>query len=464
MGLSNLFDKTGKKSGQSRHLVEKKNPNLPDKPGKDEKKSLTDVQRRQNELEKRQNPVYNEAYVPYRDPVETEENVVKNRHYERVSKFYRIAKWCALAVFFVYAAAMLLIFRDEITIENFRYLMRNVDFGMDTAVVLENDIIYSASEQNRFTDFRDYLALYNGKQLLVYDTGGKVALSEELNYASPAAAASKKYLLMYDKSSGAYSVYSYFTKEMSETLEYPITHASMSDSGVYAIATRSRDYSGVVYIYNSGFDLINRIMKNKSISAMDLNDDGSELLVCSYYIDDLGRNMTELTILPTRSNESKLNLSLEDTAVYSCSYLEGGGFVLVCAEGLRFYNSDGNLINRFAYNGMNVIKYMIGDSGAAVIYLREYDDSACFVEQFDAKGNSLFKNEASSDIKDAILSKDSVYLLYGDKLVITNSKGSSQISVAASPEPVKVICTEKDIFVCTTTSAIILKSEDSSSK
>lgn len=452
MGLFEKFRKK-KKDGA---LVEKKGADLPDKVRKREKKELTEAKRRQNELEKRQNPVYNEAYVPYLDQVEAEENVVKNRRYEAISKVYRTSKWIALSLFVLYAVLMLFTFRDEITVENFRYLMRNVDFGIDTAVVRDNQIVYSADDNNRLINFRDYIALYNNRQLTIYDPGGSIALSEKLDYEQPSAKTSEKYLLLYDKGGNKYSVYSYFSREKSDKLDYPISQAAMSDSGVYAIATKNRDYQGVIYIYNSSFNLMNSIMKNKSISAMDLSADGSELLVCAYYTDERGRDMTELTLLPTSANEIRLTLTIEDTVVYSCSYFESG-FVLICGNSLRFYDSDGNLAKIYSYNNTGINKYVTGKNGVSLVSVNGNDNSLCSIEMLDTKGDTIFSVNVPSDYEDILMQDDFVYLLYRDKLVRVNVSGISEKELETPLAPIKLIFTDQDLFVCTATTAVIVK-------
>ncbi len=449
--------KSGKKGGS---LVEKRTANLPDKAAQKEKRELLETERRQNELEKRKNPVYNEEYVPYLDPAEAEENVVKNRRFEAISVIYRISKWVVLSVFVIYMAFMLVTFREDITLENFRYLMRNVDFGLNTAVELENDIVYSASDSNSFISFREYLALYNCNNILIYDTSGNIALSSDIDYKSPCAESSDKYLLVYDKGGSAYSIYSYFSLEKSDIFDHPITHAALSDSGTYAVATSSRDYQCVIYVYNGSFKLINSIMKNKNISAMDITSDGGELLVCSYYIDELGRDMTELTALPTLTNESRFTLTLEDTVVYSCSYLEDGKFVLVCKNELRFYDSDGNLVKIYSYNSTNINKYMTSESGVTLISHEGSNASYLNAIKLDMEGNVVFDIRLPSDFVDILDGGDYVYFLYKNRLIRANKEGQSELALTLPTSPQRVVCTDKDVFVCTSTTAKSVRFDD----
>ena len=389
-------------------------------PSKAETRELKAVERRLAALEKKNNPKYKAEYAPFYDPLEAKQEEVKSPYYQKISNRYRLLKWGAFFLFGVFFVFMIFTFGEEITVENFRYMMRSIDFETDAPSQLKNDIVYVADENNIFLGYREYLAMVNEKELTVYDTSGGVAHSQELSYAEPAMTASEKYLLVYDKSGTSYSVHSYFATEHSEELDYPVLKASVSNSGIYALATKSKDHVGAVFIYNGSFKLMNRILKNKYISAIDLTDSGDEIIICAYAVNEQGGIVSEITLLPTSANESRLVFTIDSAMVYECRYLENGGFLLVCSDGVRFYDSGGKEVSTLTYNGERVNKYITGRKGALLVLSREDSPDSIRVLCYGADASVKRSLTFEGNVIGVYRQGDYVYALYSDRLLRTS--------------------------------------------
>ena len=430
-------------------------------PAKSEKQVISDVQRRLNALEKKKNPKYNAEYVPYFDPAEERSERVRNSAYLKIAGRYRTLKWITFFLLAVYCSFMVFTFKDEITVENFRYMIRSVDFDSDTGFQMKNDIVYASNDENSFAKYREYLALVNGDGLTVYDTFGSVAHSEELTYTEPCLAVSDKYLLVYDRQGGDYSLYTYFAKENSAALDYPVSCAAVSDAGVYALASKGKDHAGEVYIYNSSFKLMNRVMKNKHISSIALTDSGDEILICSYFVDENGQSVSEITVLPTSSDQSRLLFTLRDTAVYGCSYFEDGSFVLLCRDGLKFYSREGKHTLDLTYNDTSAVRHTVTDTGVLLVLENKNDPSKCTVVRTDSTGKSVSRYEFDTGILDLAFDKDTLYLLYSDRAVrVKGEEKPVQVPIDKGRRAIAFASGSGAPYVCTRTVAYIPEWED----
>ena len=460
-----LFDKN-KKSGKKTEKNKKKatgltesSASLPVKGKKEKKHKMTDVERRQNALAFKRDPEYNKEYMPYVDPVEIDEETVKNAEYEKIAGRYRIAKWAVIILLILYSIFMFFNFRDRITLENFRYLMRNVDFDIETGINLRNDIIYDADPDNMFVKYRDYLALIGKSSLKIYDSSGMEAYSEKISFTSPAVCTSSKYMLIYDRQGGGYSVYSYFSREFSEEMSHPVCAAAMSDSGIYAVASVSNDYDGVVYIYNENFKLINRVFKNRAVSSLAVTDDGSEVLICAYGTESNGNVSAEITALPTATDDSRLRFTLDGIIPYDCGYLENGGFYIISADGIRIYKKNGSEKSFYSFGSAAPVKYMADIHGFALLFSDKNDSGRARCVMLDENGRVTLERDAGYDIVSSALDGEYLYLLYSDRLVRLSPERISEFKFN-TPVNVCEVCADGDVFVCTSTAVIIPEWED----
>lgn len=339
---------------------------------------------------------------------------IQNDAYLVLARRYRWGRWGVIALLLIFLVCMFNFFKEEITLENFRYLMRNVNFEIKTEIDEEGAILYDSDDTNIFEIFKSSLAVTNGQKLAIYDAGGRTSCTAEFSYASPALKASDKYLIAYDRSGGDYSLYSSFTQMHSGSTGYPISDVDVTDSGVYAIASRSKEYFGEVTIYNSAFNMLGKIRKNKYIAAIDLSEDGKSILIASYFSGESGY-VTELMSLRVDSDEPDLLFTLENTFPYRVQWTEAGEFMLCGSSGIKFFDKDGKVYNEYTFSGQNVIKYSVDASGVAVVTASTADSGLSTLTVLDHKGKQIGVYSADGAIESLAIS-DGIVCLTSDRV------------------------------------------------
>jgi len=440
-----------KKDKKDRSLTEKRAQLPAERRGRI---AAASVERRKSALEKRLNPKRGNVYQPYQSRPEADEDSVKNERYEKVAKWLRAVKWACALLLIGYLLFMAFTFREEITMENFRYLIRNVDLDIQSSVVLENRIVYDADPDNMFIKYRDYLAVLGSGRLKIFDRQGGQAYSEEIALASPAAVTSDKYMILYDREGDGYSVYSYFALENREELGYPVSAAAISGSGTYAIAARSADYDGAVYVYNQSFKLINRVLKNKSVTALALTPEGDELIIAAYSASESGSMVTELTVLPTMTGSSRLMFSIEGVMPYECGYLSDGAFYLIGSDGVRIYENDGSQRARIPFDG-DPISWTADAEGFALIYPDNAESGKLTCVMLDQYGGEIFRKDAGHGSLDIAKDGEYLLLLYDDRLIKTNGSATAEIEFETPVGAVAVVSGGGEALICTQTAAIL---------
>ena len=459
MSVLGLFKKKKKEKEEikeeSRALSERKNAGLPVRPEK--KRGLTETERRTKALERRKNPEYAKPYEPFVDPVEADEEVVRNERYEKVASRFRFAKWVAVILLIAYSFFMIITYRDLITMENFRYLIRNVDLDIETGIKLENRIVYDADPDNIYVRYRDYTAVVNKRGLKIFDKNGRTAYSEDAEFSSPAVCTSSKYMLVYDRKGEGYSVYSYFNRESTEKVDFTVSAAALSDGGSYALATRSTEYDGVVYIYNASRKLIKRIQKNRTVGALAMNENGDELLIAAYGTDGEGRLSTELSAIPTgEGKNSRVSVIISDVIPYECGYSDDGGFYLICADGIRSFDENGKQRAFFPFGGTGIKRYVACGGGFLLLTPGEYDSGLSTLTLLEPDCSVIYKHDAGRELTDISLDGKTVYLLYPDRLTRINENGESGDFFFDLPVQVKRVIAEGGNALIFTSAAVLV--------
>lgn len=337
-----------------------------------------------------QNEVENLFTLPPDDDVfEEETRLVTNRYYLTLSTRFRFATWITVIVLGAYLVGMFLAFRDEITLDNFRFLMRNVNFRLESTLPLPKDqsgVIYDRDQDRVFALYKEYFATVGGGRLTVCDENGNQSYSGALSYADPVLRSSDSQLLCFDRGGREYGLYTYFNCVQEGNLDYPITDGVISDGGIFALATREENYYGSVMVYDGQDRLIQRIRKDKYIVSLDLLPDGSQILVTSFYTGENGQPITEIAAHPTSSTEAESILTFENVLPYECRYLDEGGCVFVGSDGVKFIDSKWKIYSTSTFSGQNVIKYVTGGGSVALLSCLDSDTTDLILTRIDSDG------------------------------------------------------------------------------
>lgn len=314
-----------------------------------------------------ENEVENLYVLPPDDPtLEEEQRELQSVYYLRISGRFRIAAWISVLIFALWLGLMFVAYRDEITVENFRFLMRNVNFRLEASTVPSEDtggVIYSRDNDRVFAVYKDYFATVGNGRIMICDTSGNKAYDEKNDYSSPALKSSSSYLLCFDRGGNEYSLYSYFNSVGSEKFDYPITDAAISDAGYYAVATRDESHYCIVNVYSDNMKLVQTIRKNKYAVSVDISSDGSQVIVASFLAGENGKSMTEVAAHSTTSTETDFVITLEGTIPYEAKYLNDGSIALVGADRICFIDEEGKIVKTLEYSSIdgNIVSYKIGE-------------------------------------------------------------------------------------------------------
>ncbi len=362
-----------------------------------------------------------------------------NPYYLVLSGKFKTAKLIVLCCLVVFLLATILLFREEITVDNFRYLIKDLEIGDNTGVNFKDEITYDSDTQIKLELYKGDIVIVGSSYFYLTDLQGNKRLNEGSKFSNPVVLSSDKYLLVYGLSETTYRIYNTFTALHTESFDYPITGAAVSDKGYYAIVTRTAEYRSVVYLYNESFERIGALYKDKYITDVAFNDDGSELLVVSLFTQN-GDFATEIVNYVPFSDKPSSTLVVNGSMPIEASYNEDDGFSVIYHNKIEFYDSEYVLRNTYNFSANMVpITTCIDRKYTAVTYNENIVGDDIRVLVFDNSGKKVLDVQSQGQPKRIKILGDYVFVLLDGKLCKIDIKKSQTTYYDIEKNPIGLL-------------------------
>ena len=355
----------------------------------------------------------------------TEKKPNVNPYYLVISGRFKAAKYVTLCVLVVFLLATVILFRDEITIDNLKYLIKDFEMGDNINSALSSTITFDSDLQVDLELYKGDLVIAGSSNFYLCDLQGNKRLNEDSMFSNPVVLSGKKYLLVYGLSEYTYSIYTTFSQVHTEQFDYPISGAAMSDKGLYAIVTRSAKYRSVVYLYNENFERIGVISKDKYIMDVQFNDDGTELLITSVYSEG-GNFCSEMVTYVPYSDKPKKSTVLNGAIPLKTGYVANNGYSVVFDDRIAFYDSNSELVGTYKYpSGIVPITTELCGDHVSIVYSENIVGDDIRVVVLDSIGNAVLSADINGQPKKVRLDDNFVYVLLDGKVCKINISDGS---------------------------------------
>ena len=389
----------------------------------------------------------------------------ENPYYMRIYRKFRAARFVSILALILFVLTMLTVYSSEITLENFKYLMKYLDINVITAPNEFQPVSYESGSEMDFAFYRGDFAVVTESALNMYDQIGTLSLNVPLTMSNPTLSVSDQYLLAYDKGGYTYSVFNSFSQLYSNTMEYPISLAIAGNAGNYVIVSRNRNYLSAVYVYDKNFNMIDMIQKDKYVMSVDLSDDGKKLLVFSMYGDSVGQYCGELQVFNIDTGKVDATANFTDQLPLKAVFNENGGVNMLFSDHLCFYDSNLKpIVSRVDFDENAVSLFVLGDRFSAVAVSENVVGYKSTVNLYGLDGSPLCQYLVSGQLVQMRAYGDHYYLLTTEQLYIGNMEGELD-SIDVERGAVDVITSEDGemVFICYNNRAYAVKTEEEDS-
>ena len=367
---------------------------------------------------------------------------------------FGMARVSAITVLCIFLAAVLLFGSSIMSYENVYYMFKDISYISSFSETRPETLGYSQSVGNQaFASFKNGLAVAGDSEIKLFTSTGRVTMSAGSKYTNPQICTSDAYILIYDQGSSSFSVYNSFICVYSETLDYPISSASMAKDGSFIIVTKSSTYRSAVRIYNKKFKLESEYLKNDLVISAELSSNGKHIAIASLDAEG-GEAKVTLSVLERGKKNLKSSTVITDSSVpYSVAFLSGNRIALVCSESLSVYDLNGNRKNIFPYPDK---LSRVADTSGGIALL--FDESGAGADEllvaFDDNGDMKITAKISGNVSDMKMNKDDIFLLCDGKIMRVDSTFGHTSTEEFSEEGARLVLTSGgELIACTSSLA-----------
>jgi len=382
----------------------------------------------------------------------------KNVYYEKVSYRYRVFAFLMVLSLALLAGALMIIYGEHITYDNFVYLIRDLDSVKESSGGF-TEVSFTADESSVVRPFRDGFVVIGNGEVTLYDKTGVVLCSEKEKLSYPHGASSDKYVLVYDIGGTSYSVYSSVTRVIKKTSEAPIISASVSNNGSYIVTAESGDAKYVTEVYDSSFKRTMSIYKDKYVIDSAIGKEGETFVIAS--VAEQGAEFFAEVSFYKEGNDSPIKTYTYSMSMpVTVSSYDGGSFSVLFDDCIRFYDENGNVKKENYVSDAKVAFFDARPTGAVLVSSSLGINQGNVFTSFDKDGKEITTARVDGKVTGvfATLNNSTAgYVLTGDGKVLSVSTDGKAVSVATDKNIRSVMDTPSGPVAMTLTKAYLLK-------
>ncbi len=387
-----------------------------------------------------------------------------DEYYAVVSSRYKVAQriFAVLCVVFLLFSVFTNI--SSITYENLFYFAREFGSAVDMASVDHESLSYDVYKDQTFTFYRGGIAAVSPSNVSLYTATGRRTYKGRASFVAPFSVASRKYLLAYDVSGNSFSLYNSFSKVYTESLEYPVTDAAVSDSGAFAVVTRTSEFKTLIKVYNNKIKLAGNYYKNDYCFDVALDQSGEKMAALFYEVRD-GRGAAILRVYDIsdhgrpNKDETEARLLLEKTygGVFplGCAFLENGKLVFVTDGSVSVFDRFYEEVESVEFRE-EISAFSADLNGAAVALRSGALSDLNRVVAFNADGKLIYDDKVRSSIDEISVYGDYVFA-HSAQSVLRIDTSSDEIDRQDSQSGKMFVYDGETAIVCGASSAVYIK-------
>ncbi len=371
-------------------------------------------------------------------------------YYAGISAVYKVGQRVLWLLFILFMLLSIVFNHSEITYDNFYFLIKDFSGAADYDGNYYETLSYESDHRQNFTLYRGGLASVSPSKISVFTATGRRTLNMTTSFSSPYMESSGKYILVYDTSGTTFSIYNSFARVFTETLEYPVTNASLGQNGSFAIVTRTAAKPSVIRVYNKSFQMKKMLELETGYYVFDLvlNTENNTLSVLSYDAGN-GTGRTTLSLRDLDTLEEIEAVRFDGEFPMACGALENQNIALLTDRHIRIF--DRTLAERESsedYSVGNITGYSLTPEGVAVSATLS---SRTMVYAFDKNGNPLYYDAVDFNVSDVGVFDSYIFLQTENGVKRLNpqaKKETDQIQTLSSGNGKMLIYNQKTVLIC----------------
>ncbi len=346
---------------------------------------------------------------------------------EKREKKFRLYKFLTISLLVLFLLGGAILFENDITVENLRYLIKYFDFSSSGAFSEESVIYYNADSGNEFYVFRGDLALVNPGGITLFDRRGSAVMTDSFNMSQPTCVLSDKYLAVYDLGGHQVRIYNSFALLYENSFPYTVQSVSINSDGAFSVVTAEKNYRSAVFVFDREFKQVYKWLSSDKYATGATFSDRNILTVSTVHSEG-GELVSDLIELKLGNNKPVSNFVMKSELPLS-HMNDRTGTVLMTDRSIKFIKKGKEEASKSFAEG-SLKKFVFGEKYCAVLQ----DELSVGVNYklsiFNRKGEEIISQQFSVSVLDIEIYRDTVFVLTHTELyVIKNGEETRKIPV-----------------------------------
>ncbi len=381
----------------------------------------------------------------------------RNEYYENISAGLGIMQVILYLSLFAFVVLSFLTNTNLITYQNFYHFFQDLNASAERVDIFSHDSVsYSTNEEQSFTLYRKGLAVAGNTGVTIFSATGRQLVSHGIQYNDPVAVGSGKYLLVYERGGKQYSLYNANTQMHTGETEYPITGATVSNSGTYALISSASDANSAVYLYNNRFALINVYKKGGNVLDVAISADGRRIALMTVK-PDAGALSTSVMIAEPGKGTAIAENVIAPSLGLQCEFTESGRLAVLCATGVAYLSGNGDLEFFYDFEGKIPATADLSSDGVAVCLKKSAISEKNIIIIFDKSGNIVYNDVVQQSIGNLAYRDGALfYTVYNGVNRLDVESGQIVFEEYVTDGKVLLAVNNKEILLCSPQKAVYI--------
>lgn len=385
-------------------------------------------------------------------------------YYTGLARRFKAAQIVLYLVLFVFVVTTVLSSRESITYANLYYLVKDINAAALVAEDAADRLEYPISTTTpAFVRYRGGLVAVGSQEVTVLSGSGRQTMTTQVEYGTPAAAASEKYFITYGAGEYHFSVFNAFTQIHSESTDYPIYGAAIADDGSFLIMTRSETYTSRILFYDRDQEIRASYYLNGYALSAAVSPGGSYAAVVSVDEED-GRVVSKVDLFRLSGSITHKTVELEDRFAGLCRFSAEDRVAVACSDRLLVLRTDGTVQQEVLPEGYGTIRLCTVTAGRIALLQRDTAGSGTYlVTVLDKNGKMVYTAHVALSAEPTSLAfgDDILYIQAGSFLYRLSADGGGLTSARISRDTICILPDgEESVLVCTPSAATRLYTHD----
>lgn len=332
-------------------------------------------------------------------------------YYMKLARRTTLAKFICIMLIGCFALYSFTYYKEELTIENFRYMLKFVDFRAKTVEETASVVYFDSDTTNKGELLRGDLCILNTSGLKVYGFSGERLLGSEFKYDYPLMLSNSKNILVCDIGGNELQIFSSYSLIDNKIYDYPILGLTANNSGGFAVISSAKGYRSAFYVYDEYYRAIyNYCFGDKYIDSISLSEDGKEIVALVHYSKD-GELVTLLMKFSVDSNEAVFQTEIPDELPLKVSYMSDGSYAVLTSKALRFYSSGNNKTGEIFFEEKSLLGYEFSNNYAIITYNTVGLSAGTELDVYKKDGSLVTVKAFEGALLDKKVYSDTLYVL-----------------------------------------------------